>query len=130
VRLQGQAREVLFFLLVGGSSTAVYVLLGVLFTVVVGLRPSLAVVLTLALVLLPTYLMQRSYTFQSQRSHVSAFSRYAATQGMSNGVAIVGAEVFANAILARPWIGFAVITVIVASLNYTLLKTWAFALER
>lgn len=128
--LQGQAREVLFFLLVGGSSAVIYVLLGVLFTVVVGLRPSVAVVLTLALLLPPTYLMQRIYTFQSQRSHVSAFSRYAATQGISNGVAILGAEVFANEILAKPWIGFVVITGIVATLNYTLLKTWAFALER
>jgi hypothetical protein len=42
----------------------------------------------------------------------------------------VGAELFADAIRAQPWFAFIAIAVLVACLNYALLKTWAFAHER
>lgn len=130
MRLHGRARELGLFLLVGGTSAAAYTVLGVFFTAGIGLRPSLAVLLALAIVMPPTYLLQRALTFQSRRAHRSAFLRYLATQAISNGVAVLGAELFAQAIRARPWIAFAAITLLVAMLNYTLLKTWAFSYER
>lgn len=130
MRWRGPAREPVLFLLVGGSSAAAYTALGVLFTAGFGMRPSLALALTLAIVMPPTYLLQRALTFRSRRAHGSAFPRYVATQAISNGVAIVGAELFADAIRARPWLAFAAITVLVVVLNYTLLKSWAFAYER
>ena len=130
LRVEGRGREIALFLLVGGGSAAAYTALGVLFTSGLELRPSLAVVLALAVVLPPTYLLQRGLTFQSRRAHRSAFTRYLATQAISNGVAILGAELFANAIRAQPWFAFIAIAVLVACLNYTLLKSWTFAHER
>ena len=130
MRWSGRARELALFLLVGGGSAAAYTALGVLFTAGLDLRPSLAVLLTLAIVMPPTYLLQRALTFRSRRGHGIAFARYLATQAISNGVAILGAELCADAIRARPWLAFAAITVLVAAMNYTLLKSWAFAHER
>ena len=56
LRVEGRGREIALFLLVGGGSAAAYTALGVLFTSGMELRPSLAVVLALAIVLPPTYL--------------------------------------------------------------------------
>ena len=130
VTWDGRAREIALFLLVGGSSAAIYSALGVLFTSGLGLRPSLAIVLALATVMPPTYLAQRALTFRSQRAHRSALTRYFTTQAISNGVAVLGAEWLAEPIRARPWVAFVAIAVLVAALNYTLLKFWAFADER
>ena len=126
----GRTREITLFLLVGGSSAAAYTALGVLFTSGLGVRPSLAVLLALATVMPPTYLLQRALTFRSHRTHRSAFTRYLATQAISNGVAMLGAELFAATIRAAPWVAFIAIAVLVACLNYTLLKFWAFTDER
>ena len=128
--LRTGARELAIFLVVGGTSALAYTALGVLFTSGIGLRPSLAVLLSLALVLPPTYLAQKRLTFRSNRAHGSALFRYASTQAISNGVAVLGAELFADAIRAQPWLAFITIAVLVACLNYTLLKTWAFADDR
>ena len=49
LRVEGRGREIALFLLVGGGSAAAYTALGVLFTSGMELRPSLAVVLALAL---------------------------------------------------------------------------------
>ncbi len=130
MKWDGQAREIFFFLAVGGSSAAAYTALGVAFTAGLGLRPSFAVLLALAIVMPPTYLVQRALTFRSQRAHRSALSRYVATQAISNGVAALGAEVFADAVRARPWLAFIAIAILVAGLNYSLLKFWTFADER
>ena len=120
----GRTREITLFLLVGGSSAAAYTALGVLFT------SGLGVLLALATVMPPTYLLQRALTFRSHRTHRSAFTRYLATQAISNGVAMLGAELFAATIRAAPWVAFIAIAVLVACLNYTLLKFWAFTDER
>jgi putative flippase GtrA len=126
----GRLRELVLFLLVGGTSAAIYALLGVFLTAGLQLRPSLAVLVAVAIVLPPTYLAQRSLTFRSQRPHRSAFLRYVLTQAISNAAAILLAEVFTDRVVAQPWLAFLAIAILVASMNFVLLKVWTFSCDR
>lgn len=121
-----KARELCLFLLVGGSSAVAYTALNILFTVTFGLRPSLAIVATLAVLIPPTYLAQRRFTFRSARHHLSAFPRYVGTQLIGNGLALLAAELFPGAIHSQPLLAFSIIAVVVALTNYGCLKFWAF----
>ena len=123
---QPRLREIFLFLVVGGSAALAYMAAGVFFTTVLAVRPSVAVALSLAVVMPPAYLAQKVITFRSAASHRTAFIRYAGVQAISNGVAIVGAELFSTTVRSQPWIAFFTIALIVACLNYALLKAWAF----
>ena len=98
-------REIVVFLLVGGISAAFYLVLNVLFTRA-GLRPSLSIIWTLVILVPPTYLAQRRFTFRSDRNHVSAFPRYAGTQLLGNALALVVAELFPTPIRAHPTVAY------------------------
>jgi hypothetical protein len=63
------------------------VVLGVVFTTIFGMRPSLAIVVTLPL--LPTYLAQRNLTFRS-----GVIMRCVCTQIIGNCLAVLVAELF------------------------------------
>jgi putative flippase GtrA len=121
------ARELLAFVIVGVTSALLYVTLNVAFAVRCGVRPGLAIVLTLALLMPPTYLAQRGLTFRSSRPHRAAFPRYVATQAIGNLVGIAGAELGAPLVSAFPWAAFTAVAVVVAGTNYFLLKLWTFA---
>ena len=121
----GQMREILVFLLVGGTSAMIYTGLNVLFTQS-GLRPSVAILLTLAILVPPTYLAQRRFTFRSERGHGWAFPRYAGTQLLGNALALIAAEIFPTPIRAHPLVAFILIAIMVAVTNYGMLKFWAF----
>ncbi len=123
--VSGQLREILLFLTVGGTSAMLYLALNVGFTWA-GMRPSLSILCTLALLIPPTYLAQRRFTFRSDRSHGAAFPRYMSAQLAGNGLALVGAELIPGVIRAYPLVSFAIITVMVAAINYGILKFWAF----
>lgn len=121
------ARELMAFAIVGVISALFYVTLNVAIVVEFGLRPGLAIVLTLALLMPPTYLAQRGLTFRSSRPHRAAFPRYVATQAIGNLVGIAGAEFGATLVSAFPWAAFTAVAVVVAGTNYFLLKLWTFA---
>ena len=125
-RLPVDVQEIAWFLFVGGTSAAVFMSLGVFFTSVCGLRPSLSIVATLLIVVPPTYLAQRRLTFRSGRTHLAAFPRYVATQLVANVLAIVGSELFQSEIRQQPWLGFFFVAACVAATSYILLKLWAF----
>ena len=118
-------RELVAFLLIGGTSALLYTGLNVLFTKA-GLRPSLSIVLTLAILMPPTYYAQHRLTFRSGRDHRSAFPRYVGAQLFGNVLALVAAEVFASPIRAHPLVSFLLIAAMVAGINYAILKFWAF----
>jgi len=126
VAASGQLRELLMFLLVGGTGALIYVVLNVVFVAGAGMRPSLAILLTLAILIPPTYLAQRRLTFQSERPHSDAFPRYIGTQVIGNGIGLLGAELFPDTLRAYPLLAFGVTAVVVASTNYACLKFWAF----
>jgi putative flippase GtrA len=121
----GRARELIAFLLVGGTSALLYTGLNVLFTKA-GVRPSLSIMLTLVMLMPPTYYAQHRLTFRSGRDHRSAFPRYVGAQLFGNVLALVTAEVFATHIRAYPLVSFVLIAAMVAAINYGILKFWAF----
>jgi len=121
----GRTREIVFFLLVGGTSALLYTLLNVLFTKA-GVRPSLSIVITLVILMPPTYFAQRRLTFRSDRDHRSAFPRYVGAQLFGNVLAMIAAEVFTTSIRTYPLVSFVIIAAMVAAINYGILKFWAF----
>lgn len=121
----GGLRELLLFLIIGGTGALIYTALNVIFTRS-GIRPSLSIALTLALLIPPIYYLQHRLTFRSGRNHLSAFPRYAGAQMFGNIVAMGLAELFPEPIKAHTTVAYILIAAIVAALNYGILKFWAF----
>jgi putative flippase GtrA len=121
----GRTREIILFLVIGGTSAVLYTGLNTVFTTA-GLRPSLSILVTLAILVPPTYLLQHRLTFRSGRNHASAFPRYLGTQLFGNLLALVAAELFPTVIRAYPLTAFILIAFMVAVTNYGILKFWAF----
>ncbi len=121
----GALREVVLFLAIGGTGAILYTALNVMFTTS-GVRPSLSIAFTLALLVPPVYYLQHRLTFKSGRNHLSAFPRYVGAQLFGNIIAIFVAELFPAPIKAHPITAFVLISAVVAALNYGILKFWAF----
>jgi putative flippase GtrA len=119
-------REPAMFVLVGTVSAACYVALNVLFLRGLDVRPGVAIALAMLTTTPPNYLAQRILTFRSRRRHVEALPRYLATQAFSNLIGMLLSELFSGYVTAQPWVGFAVIAVIVAATNYCCMKFWTF----
>jgi len=122
----GGLREMISFLVVGGTGAVIYTALNVFFTRS-GIRPSLSIAITLVLLIPPVYTLQHRLTFRSGRNHLSAFPRYVGAQLFGNLVAIALAEAVPGPIKANPVIAFILISFIVAAINYGILKFWAFS---
>src|SRR4051794_20257839 len=122
----GRIRDMAIFIIVGGISALLYLLLNVIFVMKFSMRPALAIVLTLAFLMPPTYLAQRILAFHSSRPHRVAFPRYVATQAIGNLMGILGAELGSSLVIAFPCAAFTAVAAIVALVNYFLLKVWAF----
>lgn len=121
----GGLRELILFLLIGGTGSVCYIALNYGFTTS-GIRPSLSIAITLLLLVPPCYYLQHRLTFRSGRNHLSAFPRYAGAQMFGNIAAIGVAELFPAQIKAHPITAYVLIAAIVAALNYGILKFWAF----
>jgi putative flippase GtrA len=119
-------RETVIFLAIGGISAVVYTVFAAFLTRICGLRPSLAIVAALTVLIPPTYLAQRKLTFRSTRNHRAAFPRYIGTQIAGNALALVGSEMFSTIVQDWPWIAFSAVAADVAATNYALLKPWTF----
>ena len=113
------------FLAIGGTGAIAYMALNVVFTKA-GIRPSLSIALTIALLIPPVYILQHRLTFRSGRNHLSAFPRYVGTQLFGNLIAIAVAEAIPGPIKQHPFTAYFLIAAIVAAINYGILKFWAF----
>lgn len=116
----------MLFLIIGGTGAVAYTALNYLFTQS-GIRPSLSIALTLVLLIPPVYYLQHRLTFRSGRNHLSAFPRYVGAQLFGNVIAIGVAEAVPGPIKANPLSAFILIAMIVAAINYGILKFWAFS---
>ena len=121
----GGFRELFLFGLIGGVGATIYTTLNVVFTNA-GIRPSVSIAITLALLMPPVYYLQHKLTFRSGRSHLSAFPRYAGAQLFGNVLAMIVGEMFPEPIKAHPIPAWIVIAIVVAAINYGILKFWAF----
>lgn len=122
----GGLRELFLFLIIGGTGAIAYTALNYTFTKS-GIRPSLSIGLTLVILIPPVYYLQHRLTFRSGRNHLSAFPRYVGAQLFGNVIAIAIAEAVPEPIEANPLPAFILIAMIVAALNYGILKFWAFS---
>ncbi len=122
----GGFRELFLFALIGGTGAVVYAALNYGFTSA-GIRPSVSIALTLAVLIPPVYYLQHRLTFRSGRSHLSAFPRYAGAQLFGNVLAMIATELFPAPIKAHPIHAWIVIAFVVAAINYGILKFWAFS---
>ncbi len=118
-------RELVLFLVIGGTGAVLYTTLNVLFTTH-GIHPSLSIAITLAVLIPPVYFLQHRLTFRSGRKHLSAFPRYVGAQLFGNVIAMIAAGTFAESIRLYKWPAWFLISAIVAALNYGILKFWAF----
>lgn len=121
----GGLRELVMFLVIGGTGAVAYTALNVFFTTS-GISPSLSIAITLALLIPPVYALQHRLTFRSGRNHLSAFPRYVGTQLFGNVIAIAVAIAVPDPIKQHPVTAFILISAIVAAINYGILKFWAF----
>ncbi len=122
----GGLRELMLFLVIGGTGAIAYTGLNYMFTKA-GLRPSLSIALTLVVLIPPVYYLQHRLTFRSGRNHLSAFPRYAGAQLFGNVIAMGIAEIVPGPIRANPLTAYILIAMIVAAINYGILKFWAFS---
>jgi putative flippase GtrA len=122
----GGLRELILFLIIGGTGAIAYTALNYMFTKS-GIRPSLSIALTLVLLIPPVYVLQHRLTFRSGRNHLSAFPRYVGAQLFGNIIAMAVAEAVPEPIKANPLPAFILISMIVAAINYGILKFWAFS---
>lgn len=118
-------RELFLFGLIGGTGAVLYAALNVAFTKA-GVPSSLSIAMTLAILIPPVYYLQHRMTFRSGRSHRSAFPRYAGAQLFGNVLAAIFTELFPGATTAYPFASWLAIAVVVAAINYAILKLWAF----
>ena len=121
----GALRELILFLLIGGTGAVAYTALNVLLTKS-GVPPAFSVLITIALLIPPVYFLQHRFTFQSGRNHLSAFPRYAGTQLLGNLIAIAIAAAVPQPIKDNPITAYVLLSAIVAAINYGILKFWAF----
>lgn len=122
----GGLRELILFLIIGGSGAIAYTALNYMFTKS-GIRPSVSILLTIVVLIPPVYYLQHRLTFRSGRNHLSAFPRYVGAQLFGNIIAMAFAEAVPEPIKANPLPAFILISMIVAAINYGILKFWAFS---
>ena len=101
------SREFLSFGAIGSGATGLSVPHNASFVGLLGPRPSLAFVLSMALLIPPTCLAQRALTFRSRRSHAQAFPRHLATQAAGTafglGKAFAALASTANYVMHKLW---------------------------
>jgi putative flippase GtrA len=119
------------FIGVGATGALAYVVLSsALVWLHTGVADWLVNAASYAVLILPVYMMHHRYSFSTDAAHSQALPRYLAVQGM----ALVLATAFsygAHEILALPTLLASIaVVVLTASVNYVVLRSWAFAHRR
>jgi putative flippase GtrA len=124
----GDLRDFVAFLFVGGSGAVAFIVLSSLMIEVrTGAPDWLVSALCWAVLILPVYLGHRAISFRSDAPHGQALPRYVLVQVV--GVTLAAAfSYLAYHVLGFPSIaGAATVAVLVAAANFAILKLWAFA---
>ena len=120
--------SVLAFLAVGSLGALAFVVLSsALVWMHTGYADWLVKTASYAALIGPVYLLHRRYSFKSDTAHHRALPRYLAVQGMA--VLLAAAFSFgAHEIAGLPnVVASVVVVVLTASVNYLVLRSWAFA---
>jgi putative flippase GtrA len=124
----GDLRDFAAFLLVGGSGAVAFIVLS---TLMIELRTGapdwLVSALCWAVLIMPVYLGHRAISFRSDAPHGQALPRYVLVQVV--GVTLAAAfSYLAYHVLGLPsLVGAVSVAALVAGMNFSILKLWAFA---
>jgi putative flippase GtrA len=128
---RGPLGDLIAFVLVGGGALLAYV---VLTTLLVGLNLPWPRWVTgagcYAGLVLPTYLMHRRFSFQSDARHRVALPRYVAVQTLAVGLAALFSWLFYSVFGMASLFGSVLVIVLVSAVNFAVLRLWAFAERR
>ena len=127
-RVPPAARQLFWFIVVGGSGAVVFVVLSTLaISLRTGVPDWIMSALCYAALILPVYLAHRRLSFRSDAPHTRALPRYVATQAC----AVALAALISYAVYALPGLPTLVAAVLVSGLTavftFVVLKLWAFA---
>ena len=124
------ARRAIRYGIAGLFATAVYAAAVMGFVRGIGLPAVQAAALATVVVIFTSYVVNRKWVFDTDRSHLSSFSRFAAASGLSialnSGLMHVAVGVLHWSYLA----GVVLATVIVPPVNFAINHFWAFRSER
>ena len=129
-RLSNSQRQLVFFILVGGSGAVVFIVLS---TLAINLRTGLpdwvVSALVYAALILPVYTAHRTLSFRSDAPHRQALPRYIATQACAVGLAaLISYGIYA--IPGLPTLAAAfLVSALTAAFTFVVLKLWAFAVR-
>lgn len=113
------------FLVVGGTGAALY-FVGSLILYELGLSTPIASLVSYCGLVPIMYMAQRVLTFRSSEPVVQSFLKYTATQIASLVTAYLLPLLIVRHTAPPPSITFGLVLVVTASLNFLLLKFWAF----
>ncbi len=127
-RLSESQRQLLFFVIVGGSGAVAFIVLSSLaINLHTGAPDWVVSALVYAALILPVYTAHRTLSFRSDAPHTQALPRYIATQAC----AVALAALISYAIYAIPGLPTVVAAFLVSGLTsvftFVVLKLWAFA---
>ena len=116
------------FVLIGGAAALAFVGVSSAAVVTFDTLPAwLVSSLCYAAFIVPVYLLQRRYSFQSDVAHSRALPRYVAVQLTSLALATLFSYV-AYGVIGLPTLAAAVIVIVLTSgINFLVLRRWAFA---
>jgi putative flippase GtrA len=116
--------QVFFYLLVGGSTALIYVLVCMTLSHF-GVSPGLSSVAGYLLVILPAYFGQKELTFRSSTWHRVALPKYLALQAAGNIAGYFLSNYLAESGSPR-LVVFCAVAVMIAATNFAILKYWTF----
>jgi putative flippase GtrA len=121
-------RQLLAFLLVGGSGAVAFIVLS---TIVVGLHfgvPNwVASTLCYAALIGPVYLAHRRFSFRSDAPHAKALPRYVGVQLCGLALAAIFSAIAYSVLMLPALWASVLVTGLVSGINFVVLKLWAFA---
>jgi putative flippase GtrA len=125
---RGVGRDLLGFILVGGSGAVAFVVLS---TLMIGLRTGIAewIVSALCWVALigPVYLGHRMWSFRTGATHRQALPRYIAVQALGIVMASVFSYLCYRVLGLSTALAAVLVTALTSGVNFAILRAWAFA---
>ncbi len=118
--------RVLRYAIAGSVSTVLYFVLVVVLVELAGLDPVVSAVAVFVLLSILVYVVNRSWVFESTRSHRSAFPRFVLVSVV--GILLNATIMHATVHILHWWyvVGLGIATLVVPPTNFLLNRYWAF----
>lgn len=118
--------RVLRYGIAGGVATVLYAGVATLLVETALASPVVASALATGVTILFSYVVNRTWIFETDRSHASAFRRFLAASGLSMALNTGLMHVTVGVIGWHYWTGLVLATLIVPPTNFVVNQNWAF----